>query len=112
MAVVLARADDTSARRVTDRFAKLDLPTATGLWTHTAFLDAAGHQPALADWAGKDADPLSARGQEGSAMMWPDIGSSPLGGPEGCPFVPVVAGVSVKPVLGVDLELAVNVRPQ
>ena len=51
LAVVLARADDSSARRVTDRFAKLDLPTATDLWTHTAFLDAAGHQPALADWA-------------------------------------------------------------
>ena len=45
-------------------------------------------------------------------MMWPDIESSPLGGPEGCPAVPVVAGVSVKPVLGVDLELAVNVRPR
>ena len=45
-------------------------------------------------------------------MMWPNIGISPLDCPEGCRFVPVVGGVSVKPALGVDLELAVNVRPQ
>lgn len=51
LAVVLARADDTTAKKVTDQFAKLNLPTATGLWTHDGLLDAAGRQPELADWA-------------------------------------------------------------
>ena len=71
-----ARADDTSARRVADRFAKLELSTATKLWTHTAFLVAAGHQPALADWAERMHTRYLLEARR-LGMMWPGVGSSP-----------------------------------
>ena len=50
-AVVLARADDRSAQRVTEAVGEHDLAARTGLWSHETFFDAAARQPALRNWA-------------------------------------------------------------
>ncbi|RYC10495.1 hypothetical protein [Nocardioides zhouii] len=51
MAVVLGRRDDASARRVVERFGKLELPVRTDYWSHDQFFDAASQVDALAGWA-------------------------------------------------------------
>lgn len=51
IAVVLGRADDDRAKRGVERFKALDLPVATGYWTHDQFCDAGAATGSLATWA-------------------------------------------------------------
>lgn len=51
MAVVLARGDDDTARKVVAAVGAHPTPTATAFWSHEDFFTAAARQPALAGWA-------------------------------------------------------------
>lgn len=50
MAVVLARAADSSAVRVVDAVRAHSMPTAVGFWSHEALFAATAEQPELATW--------------------------------------------------------------
>lgn len=56
LAVVLARGDDRSARRVADAFGQHQMPTSTAMWTHEQLFNAAGNQPSLQKWAQRMAE--------------------------------------------------------